>query len=563
MKKYGVVALVTTAAVATSVAPASLQSQQQMPGAIRSRITMVPVDVRVTDRDGVPITGLKEEDFTVLEDGVPQKLGHFEFRELKAEAPGPARPALRKPLDKTVDDPSHRTFLIVFGRGRLHNWAGGYTAAIQFVREQLLPQDKVAIAAWNRATDFTTDHARIATMLEKLRDKHNGIDLRMQFRDSGLEARFGSKELPPRLQKEVDAVFDDPALSPRQLASVRIRDQKGYEDAMRQQFDAHMDRMMGESGRGFGDPRFEEFFSAASLGQSTLMMLYSSVEYLKYFDGEKHLVLINDGGIYLPRAEDDEGLAATASDGRVAIHTILTGGPPIIHTDGNNAEFGGYGVSPVGGARLSPVSQAMIAGGPQGPGAGLFAIGTMRTFATRSGGYFSITKRAAETFERIDANTRAQYVLGYYPATAATDGRYRKIEVRVNRPGATVSSRRGYFATEQLMPFDRRQFLTHARITSAGMSTQHMPDVAMSIKTRVEGSELIVEGTAGAPGTELDLAIFVGNTAHDIVGEKWGRVAGGTPFLVRVPVKADPRYVKAIAYDYAKDLVGTATSRLR
>ena len=43
----------------------------------RSRISVVPVDVRVVDPDGKPVTGLKAGDFIVIEDGVRQEPKHF------------------------------------------------------------------------------------------------------------------------------------------------------------------------------------------------------------------------------------------------------------------------------------------------------------------------------------------------------------------------------------------------------------------------------------------------------------------------------------------------------
>jgi Ca-activated chloride channel family protein len=41
---------------------------------------------------------------------------------------------------------------------------------------------------------------------------------------------------------------------------------------------------------------------------------------------------------------------------------------------------------------------------------------------------------------------RAQYQLGYVSANTATDGRWRKVEVKVTRPGLKVRARKGYFA---------------------------------------------------------------------------------------------------------------------
>ena len=47
----------------------------------------------------------------------------------------------------------------------------GVDAAIGFVRDSLLPQDQVAVAAYNRATDFTTDRAKILKVLERVQSQ--------------------------------------------------------------------------------------------------------------------------------------------------------------------------------------------------------------------------------------------------------------------------------------------------------------------------------------------------------------------------------------------------------
>jgi Ca-activated chloride channel family protein len=51
-------------------------------------------------------------------------------------------------------------------------------------------------------------------------------------------------------------------------------------------------------------------------------------------------------------------------------------------------------------------------------------------------------------YDKIVAQIRAQYSLGFAPTTV-TDGRWRKVEIRVSRPdlkNARILSRRGYFA---------------------------------------------------------------------------------------------------------------------
>jgi VWFA-related protein len=580
--------LTTAGCVAALGAHASLQqAPQQVPGAIRSRITLVPLDVRVLDRDGRPVTDLRQDEFVVLEDGVPQKIGHFALQQLTAEAPGPARPSLRKALDATVEGQRHRTFLIVLGRGRLQYPSRGYDGVMRFVRDQLLPQDKVALAAWNRTTDFTTDHAKLLPLLTDLREAHEKIESQMRHRESDLEGMLGSKHIAPRIQTVIDAIFEKhPDLRPRELASLKIRDQQGYDSAMQRETEAMMERMTGEGGA-LIDPYIDAFFRQAFVGQQTLATLYASIEYLKYFDGEKHLILLNEGGIYLPRADDDEGLAATAADARVAVHTVLTGGvnPSLAAMKSASELRADQRVIGSSGPLKSAFDEAVMSSGPLSSLSPMFAAGTMRTFSQLSGGYYTGHQMAAAAFDRIDRATRSQYVLGYYPASSNWDGDYRRIEVRVQRPGVTVSFRRGYFATDQLVPFDRRRFLTHSRISTAGYYSRPINDIKVTMKAAIAANEVIVQGTIdpsrltlepidGVRGGEVDLAIFVGDRHEEIVGEQWSKVSlklgearlrdgRPIPFVVRIPVKGQPHYVKAIVYDYAADLVGSTSVRFR
>lgn len=49
-------------------------------------------------------------------------------------------------------------------------------------------------------------------------------------------------------------------------------------------------------------------------------------------------------------------------------------------------------------------------------------------------------------FRQIAEELRTQYSLGYYPANAARDGKFRKIRVRASRPNVSVRARPGYRA---------------------------------------------------------------------------------------------------------------------
>ena len=64
--------------------------------------------------------------------------------------------------------------------------------------------------ACNRATDFTTDHGKTAWVFERFERAHYGIDMLMTQRFSGLAAVYGSKTIPPGIQKQIDDVFQIP-----------------------------------------------------------------------------------------------------------------------------------------------------------------------------------------------------------------------------------------------------------------------------------------------------------------------------------------------------------------
>lgn len=52
-------------------------------------------------------------------------------------------------------------------------------------------------------------------------------------------------------------------------------------------------------------------------------------------------------------------------------------------------------------------------------------------------------------YEQVLNEIRAQYQLGYLSTNVAADGRWRKVEVKVKRPGLKVRARKGYFARYQ------------------------------------------------------------------------------------------------------------------
>lgn len=74
-------------------------------------------------------------------------------------------------------------------------------------------------------------------------------------------------------------------------------------------------------------------------------------------------------------------------------------------------------------------------------------------YATVTGGdvVYAVKKQSLEPlYARMAAQARNQYTLGYVPKTAAKLGDYRRIEVRIRRPGLTVLARDGYYPSPRM-----------------------------------------------------------------------------------------------------------------
>jgi Ca-activated chloride channel family protein len=85
----------------------------------------------------------------------------------------------------------------------------------------------------------------------------------------------------------------------------------------------------------------------------------------------------------------------------------------------------------------------------RGPGAELKRMAALRVVADDTGGEPVVgTNNYAEMFAQIASHTSTYYLLGYQAADRHCDGRFHPIAVRVNRAGASVRARRGYFSPE-------------------------------------------------------------------------------------------------------------------
>jgi VWFA-related protein len=70
---------------------------------------------------------------------------------------------------------------------------------------------------------------------------------------------------------------------------------------------------------------------------------------------------------------------------------------------------------------------------------------SLRQLSEETGGFAVVNSNQFPTaFARLVADNSSYYVLAYYPPSTKRDGKFHRIDVKVNRPGLTVRARKGY-----------------------------------------------------------------------------------------------------------------------
>jgi VWFA-related protein len=531
-------------------------ASQQAPPVFRGGAVLVPIDLRVLDRAGQPVVDLKADEIAVFEDDAPQEVKHFSAQPLVIDAGGPgARSARRQPLAASVTPQTHRVFLILLGRGRLQEPSKGIDATLRFVRERLLPQDQVAVFAYDRATAFTNDHAQVADVIERFRTRHLAVEQGLRHFSTGLAAVYGNRDLPSSLRRQIDDIFlSGGGATTRELPPSDVVNAQRVADP--------------------SQPALDEFVSSSQQTMQDLGSLYTGIEYLRHLDGEKHLLFVTEQGLNLPRLEDDVSLAAMAADARVSIHPIHTGGvvepapPP----------------GAQGAAAQAQTSSALLRQS--------LAMVTLRTLADLTGGSASMHQYAEDGIDRVNMTTRFSYLVAYTPSNTTWNGRFRRIRVAVNRPDVKVSYRYGYYGRADLRPSDRKQFVTTSRLNAAVGFRRDIRDIAIKASAReaktgssgttidvtasIAAARLRVESLPHEQVATLVVALVCLDARQRVVGQAVEEVRlrfdetqlrhareAGVPYTGRVTAPGFVHAVKIVVYDAAADLLGSTVLIVR
>jgi hypothetical protein len=194
--------------------------------------------------------------------------------------------------------------------------------------------------------------------------------------------------------------------------------------------------------------------------------------------------------------------------------------------------------------------------------------------------------------DRINDVTRSGYLLGYYPTNGNWDGSYRKVEVKVSRPGVNVYYRRGYFSRKELTAFSRRDFIAADRIRAAASFRREIKDIRLKVDASVgkaedgPGSEIAVSVNIdpskmaftfveGVHVGRISIAVFCWDEQGNALGNSMQTadlklkdehfkqiLSAGIPYKVRFPVNPGVRSVRVVVYDAKADILGSSDKRL-
>ena len=301
-----------------------------------------------------------------------------------------------------------------------------------------------------------------------------------------------------------------------------------------------------------------------------MQSIFTCIQYLRYMDGEKHLLFFSGKDLLFPYAYEDydKGIAAVANDARVIIDTFYTGGL----SDSVKPIIGGW--------RIVGTNWADTAQGQY-----------LRNVAAITGGRASIYQDIGEALERVDQTTRVQYLLGYYPRNENWDGQYRKVDVKVNRPDVKLSFRRGYFARDTVQAYDIDEFRAYSRITAAAGWPEDVKDVSfklnasketdaagkpsVKVNLNIDTSKLVLESADGLYTGKLRIAVYYSDSTQRPLGDLWSTVdlrfredgyrqymKSGIPCSIVIPTDRKSLFLAVFVYDMKGDKVGSKRARV-
>jgi len=369
-------------------------TQQPVP-AIRATTELVLVNVVARDKKGNLIRDLRQQDFTVLEDGQKQQISSFDFENIDelalaqqsmATANGTAGPAAAvvQPIQRAQDARDRRLMLMFFDFSAMdpEQIDRAVDSAKKYVNTKMQAADLIALVSlatnMRLDLDFTDDTKKILSAL------------------SAYKSSSGQG-------------FDNGAAGSAEGAA--------------------------ETGGSFtADDTDYNTFSA----DRKLLALQSIIQSVGKLPQKKSLIYFSNG-ISQSGVDNQSALrAATAAAVRanVSIYPLDVRGLQALPGGGEAQNASLHGQSAYSGASVLNDLNSNAA-----------TQETLSTLAADTGGKaFFDSNDFSGVFSQVQKDTSAYYILGYSSSNHLRDGRFRHIKVAVNRADLKLDYRAGYYA---------------------------------------------------------------------------------------------------------------------
>lgn len=357
---------------------------------LRATTRLVVVDVVATDSKGEPVPNLKAEDFTVLEDGKPQKISGFSFQRGAAatQASGSSGGGGFSNVPQYKNVNSLNVILFDALNGDFAGHAFGRDELIKFLDKQTLTQPTALFALEEKLTllhDFTTDTKELKAVLQ---------------------------DFKPRGPVHVENVYT--AASPFAIRK----------------------------------PDTNNIVRSVDI---TITALSTLAQALAGYPGRKNLIWVSEGfpiTLYPEIIYDDP----TPTPGRSS-QVGASPAPPTMAMSSSFSSGAGKDFDEEVEKVANALMNAQVAVYPVDASGlqkanHLNTINTMRNLADRTGGRAFYNRNDIETEIRtsIEDGT-SYYTLEYYPEDKNWDGKFRNIQIK-SRSGVNLRYRQGYYALD-------------------------------------------------------------------------------------------------------------------
>lgn len=521
--------LVAIGGVLAGQEPPPAQDASSQAPIFRGGVNFVSVDV-YPRRDGKVVEGLRAEDFQVFEDGKPQQIETFEF--IKIE-PNPVDAERRDPVsqadgDRQARDPRNRVFVVYLDKA--HTTVEG----ARYARQPLIDFLTRTIGANDLFGVMTADTPVGSLVFGRRTETIEG-----ELTRNWAWGQAGRSALPetPREEQLLNCALRLEAQTGRTGLAERLM-ARHREDALLSSLENLMVRL-----RDLRDERKNVLFiSQGWVPEGPADELTN----LRTSGGDPPAIGVGPGGrIGIGQSMDPATRTGDASGCDTAIARLANQDFVRRYRDllasARQANVSFYPID-VGGLQASPVM------GPRN---------TLMELAENTDGFAVVNTNDLQAgARRISDEVSTFYLLGYNSTNSATDGRFRRIEVRMADRRIDVRARRGYLAATAALMATRAAAPTAPTAVDAALETLAgiRNETALFVTGAMAGANLdvtveLAAAVASRPawqrGADIRLTVTdaagtaIPATATIASGERGARVSIAIPAESRGPWRVD------------------------